>query len=84
MTMKAWRAERLSQLGSSIFAEVSEWKRADQQQGLEIIDLSIGSPDLPPSESIKQSLSDAVLQDTSYRYMGTKEATAFLRKLLNG
>ncbi|MBB3069488.1 LL-diaminopimelate aminotransferase [Paenibacillus baekrokdamisoli] len=80
VTTKAWRADRLSKLGSSIFSEVAEWKREAQQQGLDVIDLSIGSPDLPPSESIKRSLSEAVLRDTAYAYPGSKGSKGFLQQ----
>ena len=47
---KLWRAERLSKLGSSIFAKVAEWKKEAQQQGLDVIDLSIGSPGISAIE----------------------------------
>ena len=40
---RSWRADKLSQIGSSIFAEVSEWKQEAFQAGRHIIDLSIGA-----------------------------------------
>ncbi|MFC5648118.1 aminotransferase class I/II-fold pyridoxal phosphate-dependent enzyme [Paenibacillus solisilvae] len=66
-------------LGSSIFAEVAQWKQEAQQQGRDVIDLSIGSPDLPPSQSIRQTLSEAVLRDTAYAYPGSKGSGNFLQ-----
>ncbi|WP_308640117.1 aminotransferase class I/II-fold pyridoxal phosphate-dependent enzyme [Paenibacillus silvisoli] len=78
--MKEWRADRLSELGSSIFAEVAEWKREAIRQGQGVIDLSIGSPDLPPSAPIRQALSEAVLREDAYGYPGSKGSERFLRQ----
>jgi len=77
---KGWRSSRLGQLGSSIFAEVDEWKREARDQGLEVIDLSIGSPDQPPSETVRKVLSDAALRADAYAYPGSKGKPAFLNK----
>lgn len=79
VTTKSWRAERLSKLGSSIFAEVAEWKKEAQLQGLDVIDLSIGSPDLPPSQSIRQTLSESVLRESAFAYPGSKGTRSFLQ-----
>ncbi|SEN77354.1 aminotransferase class I/II-fold pyridoxal phosphate-dependent enzyme [Paenibacillus sp. OV219] len=80
MTTKGWRAERLSHLGSSIFAEVAEWKKAAIASGVDVIDLSIGSPDLPPSQTIRTALSEAVLRDNAYGYPGSKGSVRFLKQ----
>ncbi|SFS50002.1 aminotransferase class I/II-fold pyridoxal phosphate-dependent enzyme [Paenibacillus sp. BC26] len=79
-TTKEWRADRLSELGSSIFAEVAEWKREALRLGMNVIDLSIGSPDLPPSLPIRQALSEAVLREDVYGYPGSKGSVRFLRQ----
>nr|WP_240547869.1 aminotransferase class I/II-fold pyridoxal phosphate-dependent enzyme [Paenibacillus lignilyticus] len=70
----------MSELGSSIFAEVAEWKREAMRLGMNVIDLSIGSPDLPPSLPIRQALSEAVLRDDVYGYPGSKGSVRFLRQ----
>ncbi|MCQ6559643.1 aminotransferase class I/II-fold pyridoxal phosphate-dependent enzyme [Paenibacillus mendelii] len=77
---KRWRADRLGRLGSSIFAEVDGWKREARQAGHEVIDLSIGSPDAPPSETVRRVLADAALRPDSYGYPGSKGSPAFLNK----
>ncbi|UVI33751.1 aminotransferase class I/II-fold pyridoxal phosphate-dependent enzyme [Paenibacillus spongiae] len=77
---KQWRADRLGRLGSSIFAEVDDWKREARQGGLEVIDLSIGSPDAPPSDTIRRTLAEAALRPDSYAYPGSKGSPAFLHK----
>lgn len=74
---KSWRSERLSQLGSSIFAEVVAWKREASAKGLDIIDLGIGSPDQPPSEAVRKALSEAALREDTYAYPATKSGMPF-------
>ncbi|WP_246552740.1 aminotransferase class I/II-fold pyridoxal phosphate-dependent enzyme [Paenibacillus tritici] len=72
-----WRSDKLSHLGSSIFAEVAAWKSEARQSGIEVIDLGIGSPDRAPLPEIRQALSEAVLRENSYSYPSSKGSTAF-------
>ncbi|MNB74518.1 LL-diaminopimelate aminotransferase [compost metagenome] len=75
--VQKWRSDKLSHLGSSIFAEVGEWKEEAIRSGLEIIDLGIGSPDQAPAPEIREALSAAVLRDDSYSYPASKGSAAF-------
>lgn len=77
MSQTKWRSNRLSQLGSSIFAEVAAWKRSAAESGLDIIDLGIGSPDQPPSPAVRQALSEAALRTDMYAYPATKSGLPF-------
>lgn len=77
MAQTKWRSNRLSQLGSSIFAEVAAWKRSAAESGLDIIDLGIGSPDQPPSPAVRQALSEAALRPDMYAYPATKSGLPF-------
>ncbi|MDQ6422994.1 aminotransferase class I/II-fold pyridoxal phosphate-dependent enzyme [Paenibacillus sp. LHD-117] len=72
-----FRANRLSLLGSSIFAEVAAWKREAAANGLDIIDLGIGSPDQPPTEHVRQALSEAALREDMYAYPATSSGLPF-------
>jgi LL-diaminopimelate aminotransferase len=56
----------------SIFSELSEYKK---ENGVNIIDLSIGSPDLPPPSFVTKVLSDTVTHEGLYGYSltGTHE-----------
>lgn len=74
------RADRLARLGSSIFAEAAEWKAEAASAGLDVIDLSIGSPDLPPSQRVREVLAAAALRDDVYHYPLSKGSGAFRRK----
>ncbi|MEV5026009.1 aminotransferase class I/II-fold pyridoxal phosphate-dependent enzyme [Paenibacillus sp. LPE1-1-1.1] len=77
MSQTKWRSNRLSQLGSSIFAEVAAWKRSAAESGLDIIDLGIGSPDQPPSPTVRQALSEAALRRDMYAYPAVKSGLPF-------
>jgi LL-diaminopimelate aminotransferase len=68
MGHKPLSSTRLDQMGSAIFAEVEEWKLEARANGKEIIDLGIGSPDLPPSPSVVQALQIAVGNSRNYQY----------------
>lgn len=74
---KPWRSDRLSQLGSSIFAEVAEWRKQAAGHGRDIINLGIGSPDKPPTEAVRKALSEAALRTDTYSYPGTHGSEAF-------
>lgn len=77
---RSLRSDKLSHLGSSIFAEVSEWKAEAQRSGLEVIDLGIGSPDQPPAPEIRQALSEAVLRENSYSYPASRGNEGFRKQ----
>ncbi|MGO4694921.1 aminotransferase class I/II-fold pyridoxal phosphate-dependent enzyme [Paenibacillus sp. 2TAB26] len=77
MSQTKWRSKRLSQLGSSIFAEVAAWKRSAVESGLDIIDLGIGNPDQPPSPAVRQALSEAALRSDMYSYPAIKSGLPF-------
>ncbi|SET30555.1 aminotransferase class I/II-fold pyridoxal phosphate-dependent enzyme [Paenibacillus sp. NFR01] len=77
---KRWRSDKLSHLGSSIFAEVESWKAEARQSGHAVIDLGIGSPDQPPAPEIRRALSEAMLREDSYGYPVSKGSRAFREK----
>jgi LL-diaminopimelate aminotransferase len=75
--MKIRGSKRLSQLGSAIFSEVAEWKREVISQGVDVIDLGIGSPDLPPSDAIIEAMVKAVQNPNVYGYPSSEGSSAF-------
>lgn len=77
---RTWRSDKLAGLGSSIFAEVAEWKRTAAAEGLDVIDLGIGSPDQPPNEAIRQALSEAALRGGNYAYPSSAGSPAFRKQ----
>lgn len=68
-------SNRLTYLTTSIFSELLDKKKEKERLGQDVIDLSIGSPDLPPPAFVKKCLSEQVQQDTEYVYplTGTEE-----------
>jgi aspartate/methionine/tyrosine aminotransferase len=77
---RTWRSDKLAGLGSSIFAEVAEWKQMAAGAGLDVIDLGIGSPDQPPNEAIRQALSKAALSEGNYAYPSSAGSSAFRKQ----
>lgn len=70
-------AERLNQLGSSIFSELDELRKKKEREGLVPINLSIGSPDLPPADHIRQALAREVDNASNYGYPLTSGMVEF-------
>ncbi|MGZ4107232.1 MAG: aminotransferase class I/II-fold pyridoxal phosphate-dependent enzyme [Tumebacillaceae bacterium] len=62
------RSEKLQHLTSSIFTEMANHKHRLLAQGHDIIDLGLGSPDLPPPDHVKQALVDAIMQPNAFGY----------------
>lgn len=68
-------ADSLTHLTSSVFQQLAEQKAAKIKQGVEIIDLGIGSPDQPPPKFVQEVLASQVQHDDVYGYplTGTDE-----------
>ncbi|ARU59677.1 LL-diaminopimelate aminotransferase [Tumebacillus avium] len=62
------RAKKLEYLTSSIFTEMANHKHRLMAQGRDIIDLGIGSPDLPPPKHVMEALKESVMQGNVYGY----------------
>ncbi len=59
---------KLAAYEKSIFAELAVLKHRLLARGVDVIDLSIGSPDLAPAPHITRALADAALDPANYRY----------------
>jgi LL-diaminopimelate aminotransferase len=66
---------KLEHLTTSVFSQLAEKKNEKLKLGFDMIDLSIGSPDLPPPSFVKENLAHYVMQDDQYGYplTGTEE-----------
>lgn len=80
--MNIIEAYRMRAFGQSIFAELAQVKQKKIQQGHQVIDLSIGSPDLPPPNFVVEALSEAVQDPSMYGYSlkGTQSFHEAVRK----
>lgn len=72
-------SNRLSRFGSAVFFELNELKRQLLAKGTEVIDLGIGSPDLPPPSHVIKTLKEAVEDPKVYGYP-TSEGSPFFRE----
>jgi LL-diaminopimelate aminotransferase len=66
---------KLEHLTTSVFSQLAEKKNKKVKLGYDMVDLSIGSPDLPPPAFIKERLAYDVMQNDQYGYplTGTDE-----------
>ncbi|WAH36630.1 aminotransferase class I/II-fold pyridoxal phosphate-dependent enzyme [Alicyclobacillus dauci] len=59
---------RLQQLEDGVFQELALEKRRIVASGRDVIDLSVGSPDLPPSPHVMEALAQGVTDPNAYGY----------------
>ena len=53
---------------SNIFNRLDERKRALLKSGMDVINLSIGTPDFQPDQHVMQAVSQAALDPAQYKY----------------
>ena len=61
-------SKRMERFGTSIFSVLLEMKREKLAKGEEVIDLSIGTPNIPPAPHIIQALVEAAGDGSNYVY----------------
>ena len=61
-------SHKLDAFEASIFTELLEAKLALRAKGMDTIDLSIGTPDLPPPEHVMRAISEAAMKPENYIY----------------
>ncbi len=87
--MKIEPSLKMSIFEPAIFGDLKAAAEAKKATGAEVIDLSLGSPDLPPDEKVRRVLSEQSALSTTYGYTlsGTKrfnEAVANYYKRRSG
>lgn len=70
-------AKRMDRFGAGIFSKLLEIKNEKLEQGGQVIDLSIGAPNIPPAEHIRQALCEAAAKPENYIY-AISDRTALL------
>lgn len=75
-------ARRMKAFQENIFTELANIKKAKVAQGIELIDLSIGSPDLAPPPSVLQTLAQEATNPNKYGY-ALKGTEDFHRAITN-
>lgn len=71
-------ARRMNNFGEGVFARLAAMKREKLSSGAEIIDLSIGAPNIPPPAHVMKVLAEEALKAENYVY-----AITDTRELLN-
>ena len=72
-------ADRMKSLSSAVFSEVAQMQQAAKANGIDVIQLSIGSPDLLPAQHVMDALCRSAAQGGSYGYTLTKGRPGFLQ-----
>ncbi|MBS5066065.1 MAG: aminotransferase class I/II-fold pyridoxal phosphate-dependent enzyme [Hungatella hathewayi] len=70
-------AKRMDRFGAGIFSKLLDIKNEKLEQGGQVIDLSIGAPNIPPAEHIRQALCEAAAKPENYIY-AISDRTALL------
>lgn len=70
-------ATRLNTLQTSIYSQLADMKRELSASGQDLIDLSIGSPDLSPPHYVRQVISQLSLDEQAYGYTLTRGISEF-------
>src|SRR5690606_2745206 len=70
-------AARLDRLPPYIFAVLNERLRTMEAEGTDVIRLDIGSPDMPPPDSVVEKLYSAAQNPDNHGYAGYRGMPAF-------
>jgi LL-diaminopimelate aminotransferase len=66
--MKIVPSKKTQNMATSIFTELADKKREAMKKGIEVIDLSVGSPDMPPPANVVDTLVQYSKDTTKYGY----------------
>lgn len=61
-------SDKMNKFQTSIFSELADYKKRKIKEGKNLIDLSIGSPDLPPPDFVIEELQKSVQDPSQYGY----------------
>jgi LL-diaminopimelate aminotransferase len=61
-------SERMKHFGENIFTVLLNRKREMEKEGKKIIDLSVGTPNIPPAEHVIRAMTDAASDPGNYIY----------------
>lgn len=61
-------SKRMDQFGEGVFSKLAKLRREKTAKGEDVIDLSIGAPNIPPAPHIIQALTDAAREPGNYIY----------------
>ena len=69
-------SKRMDLFGESIFTTLANMRSERKKQGLEVIDLSIGAPNIPPTQEVMETIAKEAMKPENYLY-AIKDAVDF-------
>ncbi len=76
-------AQRIKTLPPYLFAQIDQKKREKLQQGVDIIDLGVGDPDIPTPQPIVEAMKRAVEKPEHHRYPSYEGMLSFRQAVAN-
>ena len=70
--MAKWQSHRISRLPAYLFAKINQEKLAARRKGVDVIDLGMGNPDLPPAPHIVEKLCAVAGDRKAHRYSASR------------
>lgn len=67
-------AKRMDRFGEGIFSKLLEIKKQKMERGEQVIDLSVGTPNIPPADHIREALCRAAADPKNYIYAISDQA----------
>lgn len=61
-------SKRMDNFGEGIFSQLLALKMKRLETGLSVVDLSVGTPNIPPARHIMEAISNAALEPSNYIY----------------
>ncbi len=74
-------SDRLKELPPYIFAEIADLKRKKKKEGIDLISMDVGDPDIPTPKLIVDALIDEVQKPTNYHYPTRQGEPDFLEAI---
>lgn len=76
-------AQRIKTLPPYLFAQIDQKKREKLQQGVDLIDLGVGDPDIPTPQPIVEAMKRAVEKPEHHRYPSYEGMLSFRQAVAN-
>ncbi len=61
-------SEKFGRINANILLDLDDARKELEKKGREVINLSIGTPDMPPSDFVMKAVSEAMLDPENYKY----------------
>ena len=66
--MKVQASKKMSLFAPAIFGDLKQFAYEQQEKRMTLIDLSLGSPDIPPADFLRNKMSELTKKSSSYGY----------------